>query len=227
MAIIRISGPLASQIYFSFCRTSRLKPYTRLPEPHKLVLRNIHHPHTHELLDSGAGVVYFPVGESYTGEESLELHVHGGLATVRDVLDALGTFSSSERIGDEGIGGKVRPAEAGEFTRRAFENGRLDLNSAEALHSLIDAETTIQRKVALQGTRGLQTARYDAIREELLKAMAMTEALIDFSDEDGVEEGTWLAAQRSVDEVGALLRSELGLSSTRDAKSGERSRRGR
>uniref|UniRef100_V5ELW3 TrmE-type G domain-containing protein n=2 Tax=Kalmanozyma brasiliensis (strain GHG001) TaxID=1365824 RepID=V5ELW3_KALBG len=104
-------------------------------------------------------------------------------------------------------------AEPGEFTRRAFENGRLDLASGEALGGLVNAETSVQRKVALQGTQGLQTKRFEEIRETLLGAMAMVEALIDFSDEDGVEEGTWAKARERVEALGELLRSELGISS--------------
>lgn len=209
VAIIRVSGPLASHIYFALCLTSSLQPYSRLPASHKLVLRNLHHPVTAELLDSGAGVIHFPAGSSYTGEESLELHVHGGTATVADILDALGSFQCGT-----GRAARARMAEPGEFTRRAFEHGRMDLTSAEALHGLIEAETAVQRRVALQGARGLQTQRYEAIREVLLKSMAMVEALIDFSDEEGVEEGTWMVARQAVDELALMLRSELGLSST-------------
>ncbi|TKY89427.1 hypothetical protein EX895_001958 [Sporisorium graminicola] len=200
VAIIRISGPSSPLIYTHLCLTSRLTPYTRLPPPHKLVLRNIHHPSTHELLDAGAGVIYFPAGRSYTGEASLELHVHGGAATVAAVLDALGEVQG------------VRMAEAGEFTRRAFEGGRMDLAEAEALGGLVAAETAVQRRVALQGAQGLQGRRFEEMRRVLLDAMAMVEALIDFSDEDGVEEGTWQAATRSVDQLATLLRSELGVS---------------
>lgn len=204
VAIIRISGAAVAHIYHSLCLTSRLQPYVRLPPAHKLVVRNVHHPHTRELLDAGAGVILFPAGASYTGETSLELHIHGGVATVSDVLDALGSIRTEAR---------VRPAEAGEFTRRAFEHGRLDLARAEALHALVQAETSMQRRVAVQGTAGFQAKRYEAMRAQLLQAMAMTEALIDFSDEDGVEDGTWMAAVGSVEQMAQLLRGELGVDS--------------
>lgn len=154
-------------------------------------------------------MIYFPPGRSYTGEEGLELHIHGGFATVRDVLDAIGSY-----------GAGVRPADPGEFTRRAYTNNRLDLASAEALHSLITSETSIQRHIALLGTTGLQTQRYEAIRAELLNAMAMIEALIDFSDEDGVEEGTLSRAVASVESLAGLLRSELGLNDPEENKDG-------
>lgn len=211
IAIIRISGPSTTHLYFSLTLSSHLLPYSRLPPARKLVLRNLHHPLTRSLLDAAA-VIYFPHGASYTGEESLELHIHGGPATIRDVLDAIGEVKDAPT--------RVRPAEAGEFTRRAFENGRLDMASAEALHALISAETTVQRQLALFGTSGLQTARYDAIRAELLSAMALVEALIDFSDEDGVEDGTWAKALRSVASMRELVLSELGGSSG-DAKGKE------
>lgn len=222
VAIIRISGPSTRHILSSLCPHPSASRF-RLPPSHKLVLRDLYHPITGELLDAGAGLIYFPTGKSYTGEESLELHVHGGSATVRDVLDAVGQLNNTEQ--NDGVSRgkvKVRPAEAGEFTRRAFENGRLDLASAEALHSLVLAETTMQRKVALQGTSGLQTTRFEAIRSELLQAMAMVEALIDFGDEDGVEQGTWAAAVESVESLSALLRSELGVNDIQhDAQDGK------
>lgn len=159
-------------------------------------MRNLHHPVTGDMLDAGAGVIAFPHDQSYTGEESLELHVHGGIATVSDVLDALAC--------------KGRPAEPGEFTRRAFENDRMDLTASEALHSLVNAETSVQRRVALQGAGGLQTARYEAIRTTSLEAMALVEALIDFGEEDSVENGTWSAAKEKVTAMITLVRSELG-----------------
>ncbi|SJX61448.1 related to MSS1-mitochondrial GTPase involved in expression of COX1 [Sporisorium reilianum f. sp. reilianum] len=210
VAIIRISGPQVPHIYTRICLTSRQTPYTRLPPPHKLVLRNIHHPRTGELLDARAGVIVFPQHRSYTGEEALELHVHGGVATVSAVLDALAE-----------MGKGVRMAEAREFTRRAFERGRVDLAKAEAVHGLVVAETAVQRRVALQGVGGAQTRRYDEMRATLVDAMAMVEALIDFADEDGVEEGTWAAATHSVNDLATLLRSELGLS-TPNAQDGHK-----
>ncbi|PWZ03367.1 P-loop containing nucleoside triphosphate hydrolase protein [Testicularia cyperi] len=200
VAIVRISGSECESVYHAMCLTSKRKPYACMPPGNRLVVRNIHHPVSSELLDSGAAVVYFPEGKSYTGEASLELHIHGGISTVSDVLDALGH-----------CGKDVRPAQPGEFTRRAFENGRLDLTTSEALHSLILAETSMQRRVALQGAGGLQTARYEQLRQTLLEAMAMVEAIIDFGDEDGVESGTWEIAQRAAKDTLALIESELGI----------------
>ena len=138
-----------------------------------------------------------PASSSFTNDATLELHIHGGVATVRDVLQALGDV--------EGL----RIAEPGEFTRRAWENGRLHLTEVEGLGELINAETSVQRRVALGGVAGRQTRRYEAIRERILAAMVAVEALIDFG-EDGVEQDTLLSARRSVDDLATLLRGELG-----------------
>ncbi|SOV02592.1 related to MSS1 - mitochondrial GTPase involved in expression of COX1 [Ustilago sp. UG-2017a] len=196
VAIIRISGPRTSELYFS--------------------------------LYVGAGIIYFPAGRSYTGEEVLELHIHGGSATVRDVMDAIWTCSNaaSNNVGKgERLYGRVRPADPGEFTRRAYTNNRLDLASAEALHSLITSETSRQRQVALFGASGLQTQRYEEIRARLLESMAMMEALIDFGDQDGVEDGTLHAALSSVESLATMLRSELGLRPSKEEEKGSRIQR--
>ncbi|SPO22319.1 related to MSS1 - mitochondrial GTPase involved in expression of COX1 [Ustilago trichophora] len=212
VAIIRISGPSVPLIYHSMCLTTSLVPYTHLPPPHKLVLRNIHHPHTHELLDASSAVIHFPPFASYTNERSLELHIHGGASTISDILSALSSFSAQER---------VRMAEPGEFTRRAFENGRMDLSSAEGLQALIGAETSVQRQVALQGARGLQGERFEVLRRELVDAMTGVEAMIDFGgqEEDAVDEGTWERVLGIVEGLKVLIRSELGLDSTKDSSS--------
>ncbi|SNX82746.1 related to MSS1 - mitochondrial GTPase involved in expression of COX1 [Melanopsichium pennsylvanicum] len=236
VAIIRISGPSTSDIYFSLTRTTKNKPYRNLPPSHKLVVRNIHHPITEELLDSGAGVIYYAFGASYTGEESLEFHIHGGIATITSVLSTLAEFSSSfinnkhaHEQSSRITNSRIRMADPGEFTRRAFENSRLDLSSAEGLHSLIQAETSIQRQVALLGANGAQATRFETLRDQILKSMALVEALIDFSEEDGVEDGTLKAVMDSVDSLAVMLRSELGIESTcstDDASTTETKRKG-
>src|SRR5512132_2406453 len=124
-----------------------------------------------ETLDRGLGL-WFPAPSSFTGADVGELHLHGGRAVVAATLSALGT-----------IGG-LRPAEAGEFTRRAFENGKLDLTQAEALADLVDAETAEQRRQALAQLEGELGRLYESWRDRLIRAMARQEAMIDFSDED-------------------------------------------
>jgi hypothetical protein len=116
-------------------------------------------------------VLRFPAPNSYTGENCAELHLHGGRAVVEA---ASGTLMA--------LG--VRPADPGEFTRRAFENGRMDLAQAEAVADLIDAETTAQAAQALGQLEGALSQTYAGFRRDLLKALALVEAEIDFPDED-------------------------------------------
>jgi tRNA modification GTPase len=126
-----------------------------------------------ELLDRGL-VVVFSGPASFTGEDCAEFHIHGGRASIAAVLSALGSMHG------------VRQAEAGEFTRRAFVNGKVDLTGVEALGDLINAETEMQRRFALANTGGRQFATYSAWRERILHARAMIEAELDFSDEGDV-----------------------------------------
>jgi tRNA modification GTPase len=120
-------------------------------------------------------VLWFEGPASYTGEDAAEFHVHGGRAVVEALLDALVSLG-------------LRLAEAGEFTRRAFENGKLDLAQAEGVADLIDAETEGQRRQALGQIGGALSQRYDRWREILIQALAMLEAAVDFPDEDLPEE---------------------------------------
>lgn len=124
-------------------------------------------------LDRGI-VLYFPAPRSFTGEDCAELHVHGGRAVIESVLASL-----SELPG-------FRSAEPGEFTRRAFENGKMDLTAVEGLADLIAAETEIQRRMALQQSSGALSERYERWRSTLLRARAMIEADFDFADEEDV-----------------------------------------
>ncbi len=126
---------------------------------------------TGEVIDEGLAV-WFPGPDSYTGEDTAELHIHGGRATVAAVLDALAACPG------------LRPAEPGEFTRRAFENGKMDLTAAEGLADLVAAETAAQRRQALRQLGGDLGRLYENWREKLLGALAHQEAMIDFSDEE-------------------------------------------
>ncbi|MGB7263238.1 MAG: tRNA uridine-5-carboxymethylaminomethyl(34) synthesis GTPase MnmE [Albidovulum sp.] len=124
-----------------------------------------------EMLDE-ALVLTFAAGSSFTGEESAELHLHGSMATIAAVLRALGEIKG------------LRLAEPGEFTRRALENGCLDLARVEGLADLIEAETEAQRKQALRVLSGAVGRRAEAWRSDLIRAAALLEATIDFADED-------------------------------------------
>src|SRR6202012_2311216 len=116
-------------------------------------------------------VLWMPGPGSYTGEDCAELHLHGGHAVVDGVIKTLLDLG-------------LRLAEPGEFTRRAFENGRLDLSQAEAVADLVDAETDGQRRQALAQLDGALARRHAAWREDLLEALAVLEAAVDFPDED-------------------------------------------
>lgn len=143
-----------------------------IPEPRRASLRSIRTVGG-ESLDRGL-VLFFPGPHSFTGEDTAELHLHGGRAVVAAVLAELGKLPG------------FRPAEAGEFTRRAFANRRMDLTQVEGLADLILAETEAQRRQALRQAEGTLGRLYDGWRERLIRARALIEAELDFPDEDDV-----------------------------------------
>lgn len=161
VAVVRISGSAAWLV------TQTLAGI--LPPPREARVRRLAHAGT--VLDE-ALVIVFPEGQSFTGEPAAELHLHGSTATVSAVLAALSRFPG------------LRLAEPGEFTRRAFENGRLDLAQVEGLADLVDAETEAQRKQALRVLSGAVGQRTEVWRAELVRAAALIEASIDFADEE-------------------------------------------
>lgn len=161
LAVVRISGPAAFAAGLALCGTL---PAARVAGLRRLVWDG-------ELLDE-ALVVSFAEGASFTGEAVVELHCHGGPAVVGAVLRAL-----AEQPG-------LRLAEPGEFTRRALENGVLDLAQVEGLADLIDAETEAQRRQAVRVLSGSVGQKVDGWRHDLIRAGALLEATIDFADED-------------------------------------------
>ncbi|EFH12266.1 tRNA uridine-5-carboxymethylaminomethyl(34) synthesis GTPase MnmE [Teichococcus cervicalis] len=163
ISLLRLSGPDSALVL------TRLAG--RLPRPRQASLRRLRHPETGELLDE-ALLLWFPAPRSYTGEDSAELHLHGGRAVLEGVSAAL-------------LACGARPAEPGEFTRRAFLNGRLDLTAAEGIADLIDAETAAQRRQALRQAGGALAARYAGWGERLTRLLAHQEASIEFA-EDGI-----------------------------------------
>lgn len=162
VAVVRLSGPGTASALETLGG--------RLPSPRRASLRSLRDPASGEALDQ-ALVLWFPGPGSYTGEDSAEFHVHGGPAVVDGVLQAL-----------RGLG--LRLAEPGEFTRRAFEGGKLDLAQAEGVADLVDAETAAQARQALAQLGGSLSERYDAWRDRLIHSLAMLEAAVDFPDED-------------------------------------------
>ena len=163
VAVIRLSGPHAGA-------TLRALTDRDLPPPRQAARRAFCEPHSGLSLDDGLAL-WFPGPASFTGEDVAELHVHGGPAVIAAMVEAC--------LSQPG----VRPAEPGEFTRRAFENGKLDLAEAEGLADLVEAETEGQRRQALRQRRGGLSARFEAWRARLIEAAALIEAEIDFPDE--------------------------------------------
>ena len=165
IGIIRISGPLSAKALEVLAGS--------VPPAREARLRAIRSG-SGEKLDEGL-IRWFPGPRSATGEDCAELHCHGGRAVVEAILSALGMI--------EGL----RPAEAGEFTRRAFSNGVMDLAEAEGLADLLAAETELQRRAASAMAGGAFSEKVAAWRDQLLGLSAMVEAALDFSDEDDVE----------------------------------------
>ncbi|MFL5034532.1 MAG: tRNA uridine-5-carboxymethylaminomethyl(34) synthesis GTPase MnmE [Microvirga sp.] len=168
IAVVRLSGPGTAGVLESMAG--------RLPAPRRMTLLVLRDPASGEALDQ-ALVVWMPGPASFTGEDQAELHLHGGLAVRVAVLRTLA-----------GLPG-CRAAEPGEFTRRAFLNGRIDLSAVEGLADLIDAETEAQRRQALRQLEGRLGSLVESWRERLIVCLALLEAALDFSDEPDVAAG--------------------------------------
>ena len=163
LAVIRISGQETSKVIKTLTKS-------KLPEPRMATLRKVNKINTSELIDE-AIILWFPGPKSYTGEDMAELHVHGSKA----VIDAL--HSTISKIDN------CRLAEPGEFTKLAFQNGKINLLKAESIADLISAETEIQRQQAIKIMKGKSADKFNELREKLLKILSHVEAKIDFPDE--------------------------------------------
>ncbi|RMZ76364.1 hypothetical protein DV738_g4982, partial [Chaetothyriales sp. CBS 135597] len=187
IAVVRISGPACLDIYRRLC------PDKPLPQPRTATLRKLYDPGQisgglPRVLDSGALVLFFPQPNTATGEPILELHLHGGPAIVKSVLEAIPRSLGTQQRGRDAATGSIRPAEAGEFTMRAFYNGRLTLPQVEALGEALTAETEQQRRLAVLGAESGLAQRYEEWRQMLLYARGELEALIDFSEDQHFDE---------------------------------------
>lgn len=200
VAVIRISGPAVREA------VAAMSP--PLPDHSRAAFRTIRHPGGGEPLDK-AVVLFFAAPKSETGEDVAEFQVHGGRAVVSAVLDALGQIPG------------CRFAEPGEFARRAFTNGKLDLAEVEGLADLVDAETEAQRRQALAQSSGALSKLYEGWRQQLLSAMALAEAAIDFSDEADVAASAILNAKGHVQGLAGELAAHLA-----DGRRGEIVREG-
>ena len=191
IAVVRISGPRAGNALKALIG--------KLPAARQAALARVRDPASNETIDQ-ALALWFPAPQSETGEDVAELQLHGGRAVIAGTLEALGRI--------EGL----RPAEAGEFTRRAFENGKLDLTEVEGLADLVMAETQGQRRQALRQLQGALGKRAEEWRGRLIQALALVEARIDFCDEADVPENLVapaLAIARSLaDEIAGALADE-------------------
>jgi tRNA modification GTPase len=200
IAVVRISGPRAGGALRA--------TIGKIPAPRQAALARVRDPVSGETIDE-ALALWFPGPNSETGEDTAELQLHGGRAVIAAVLAALGRIEG------------CRPAEAGEFTRRAFENGRIDLTRVEGLADLVGADTEAQRRQAFRQMRGLLGDRAEAWRTQLIEALALVEARIDFPDEGDVPEdlvGPALARAGALrDEIAEVLA---------DQRRGERLREG-
>lgn len=188
VAVVRVSGTAA------FDALDRLQGARRMPPPRMAALRRLRAADG-EFLDQ-ALVIRFPAPNSFTGEDVVELHLHGGPAVVSGVLAALAAM--------EGL----RPAEPGEFTRRAFDAGKLDLTAVEGLADLVAADTAAQRRLALRQLGGELAGLYETWTNRLTRALAWLEAAIDFADEE-LPDGIDLTIRADVAGVLGEMRAHL------------------
>jgi tRNA modification GTPase len=198
IAVIRASGPAVRPALMALCGA--------VPPPRQAALRRIVDPGTGEEIDSGV-ILFFPGPRSFTGEDLAEFQVHGSLAVLRQLMRCLAALG-------------LRAAEAGEFSRRAFINGKMDLIDIEALGDLLSAETEAQARLSRVYRRNLQDAA-QGWRQRLLDALAITEAFIDFADEGDVSDRIDSQTERDIRTLmDDIARAALSL------KAGERMRRG-
>ena len=178
VAIIRISGSESSKVIKSLTGKE-------IPVPRMATLRKINNINTSELIDEGI-IIWFPGPQSYTGEDMAEIHIHGGKAVVLAVQNEIAKLKN------------CRLAEPGEFTKLAFQNGKINLLKAESIADLISAETEIQRLQAVKIMKGKSSDKFNELRDKLLKILSFVEAQIDFPEEDLPEQNLKKIKQVSI-----------------------------
>lgn len=188
VAIIRLSGPNVIAILKQIIG--------EVPKPRYATLKTLYHPITKHQLDK-ALILYFPAPHSFTGEDVGELHIHGGKAVIESVLEAISHCEGT------------RLAEPGEFTKRGFLNAKLDLTEVEGLADLIEAQTEAQRQQALLQASGVHSQLYESWRSQLLKALALLEAELDFADEADVLESVTSEKDKIVKESVKSIKRHL------------------
>ena len=179
VAVIRVSGSRVPEVLKALTN----KP---IPKPRTATLRKINNINTSELIDEGI-IIWFPGPKSYTGEDMAEIHVHGGKAVVLSVQKEISKIKN------------CRLAEPGEFTKLAFQNGKINLLKAESIADLISAETEIQRLQAVKIMKGKSSEKFNDLRKKLLKILSFVEAKIDFPEEDLPEDNLRQIKEDSLD----------------------------
>ncbi|MDB0049796.1 tRNA uridine-5-carboxymethylaminomethyl(34) synthesis GTPase MnmE [Candidatus Pelagibacter sp.] len=200
IGIIRVSGEDTKKVI-------KLLTNEALPKPRVATLRKINKINTSELIDEGI-ILWFPGPESYTGEDMAELHIHGSKAVIHALHASISEVEN------------CRLAEPGEFTKLAFQNGKINLLKAESIADLISAETEIQRQQAIKIMNGKSADKFNSLREKLLKILSHVEAKIDFPDED-LPEDIFKNIKKISNEVILNIKKILD-----DQKVGERIREG-
>ena len=200
IAVIRVTGKKTKDVVKKITGT-------KLPNPRTATRRKFNYINTNELIDEGV-LLWFPGPNSYTGEDLAEFHVHGSRAVINALHKTLSQIKN------------CRLAEPGEFTKRAFQNGKINLLKAESIADLISSETEIQRKQALKIMGGKSSDQFNSWREKLLKILSHIEAKIDFPDED-LPKNILVNIQKTSDKVSAEIQRTLN-----DQKVGERIREG-
>jgi tRNA modification GTPase len=200
IAVVRVSGKDTSKVI-------KLITGKDLPAPRVATLRKMNNINTNELIDEGL-IIWFPGPQSYTGEDLVEFHVHGSRAVVTALHASISEIEN------------CRLAEPGEFTKRAFQNEKINLIKAESIADLVSAETEIQRKQALAIMNGKSSDKFDSWREKLLKILSHIEAKIDFPDED-LPENIIFEIKKTSEQVSNEIKKIL-----EDEKVGERIREG-
>ena len=200
IAIIRVSGKNTADV---------IKKITgnKLPNPREATRRKFNYINTNELIDEGV-LLWFPAPNSYTGEDLAEFHVHGSRAVITALHKTIAQIEN------------CRLAEPGEFTKRAFQNGKISLLKAESIADLISSETEIQRKQALKIMSGKSSNQFNSWREKLLKILSHVEAKIDFPDEN-LPKDILIDIQKTSDQVSFEIQKTLN-----DQKVGEKIREG-
>ena len=184
VAIIRVSGQNTSKVIKTLTGS-------KLPKARVATLRKIQNIDSLELIDEGL-ILWFPGPQSYTGEDMAEIHIHGGKAVILAVQNEIAKMEN------------CRLAEPGEFTKLAFQNGKINLLKAESVADLISAETEIQRLQAIKIMQGKSSDKFNEIREKLLKLLSFVEAKIDFPDEDLPEENLKKIKKDSLDVINEI-----------------------